>query len=150
MTLATVGIALRVEFSTRRAGVQIRWEQSERLRTGTMVALTPSHDMFRTTCLVAVVAARPLVNLSMNPPRVDIFLRSHADIEIDPQKEWVMVEAKGGYFEAYRYTLLALQRMYRERWGAPQYPLLPFPLSLPVFPQPFFGENKKKNFFFFN
>lgn len=91
------------------------WEQSKRLITGTMVALTPAEDMFKEVCRVAVVAARPLAGVSQNPPEIDIFFADPEDFEIDPQQEWVMVEARVGYFESYRHTLLSLQKMAQER-----------------------------------
>jgi helicase required for RNAi-mediated heterochromatin assembly 1 len=81
-----------------------------------MVALTPAHDMFQTICRVCVVAARPLVNLSMSPPSIDILFSSPDDLEVDPQMEWVMVEARGGYLEAYRHTLEAIKRMAFEKF----------------------------------
>lgn len=82
-----------------------------------MVALTPAKDMFKTICRVAIVAARPLAGVQMNPPEVDIFFASPGEIEIDPQQEWVMVECRNGYFEAYRHTLRSLQRMSIETYG---------------------------------
>lgn len=91
------------------------WEQSKRLITGTIVALTPAEDMFKKVCRVAVVAARPLAGVSQNPPEIDVFFADPEEIEIDPQQEWVMIEARSGYFEAYRHTLLALQKLSQER-----------------------------------
>ncbi|MCJ1436993.1 hypothetical protein MMC27_006376 [Xylographa pallens] len=111
VTFAQRGIAMRVEFSLRRAGKMIRWEQSKRLTSGTLVALTPATDMFATVCKVAVVAARPLVGLQQVPPSIDIYFNSSEELEIDPQKKWLMVEARSGFFEAQRHTLRALQRM---------------------------------------
>ena len=116
MTFAPRGIAVRVSFSLRRAGKKIRWEQSKRLLTGSIVALTPAHDMFRTICKVAVVAARPLSGLAQNPPEIDLFFATTNEIEIDPQQEWLMVEARSGYYEAHRHTLRALQKMSMERY----------------------------------
>ncbi len=114
LTASNRGLAQRIEFSTRRSGVQIRWETSQRLISGSMVALTPVNDMFKSVCKVAIVAARPLGNLRLFPPQIDIFFRSHKDIEIDSHQEWVMVQARNGYFESQRHTLLALQKMYYE------------------------------------
>lgn len=113
--LSPKGIATRVTFSTKRAGKRIIWEQSKRLISGTLVALSPSKDAFKTTCVVAVVAARPLEGVNQLPPEVDLFLKAD-DQEIDPQREWVMVESKVGYFEANRHTLTALQKVMRERF----------------------------------
>ena len=116
MTFTQQGIAARVTFSLRRAGKKIVWEQSKRLITGNMVALTPTRDMFRNECKVAIVAARPLAGVQQSPAEIDLFFATPEEIEIDPQVEWVMVEARSGYFEAYRHTLLALQKVMRERF----------------------------------
>ncbi|MCJ1404379.1 hypothetical protein MMC11_007604 [Xylographa trunciseda] len=116
VTFTQRGIAVRVEFSLRRAGKMIRWEQSKRLTSGTLVALTPAADMFTTVCKVAVVAARPLVSLQQSPPSIDIYFNSSDELEIDPQKKWLMVEARSGFFEAQRHTLRALQKMSCERF----------------------------------
>ena len=115
MTFSTKGIATRVEFSLRRSGKQIRWEQSKRLMAGGLVALTPASDAFKTVCRVGVVAARPLSGLQNTPPAVDIFFKTPTELEIDPQQEWLMVEARNAYWEAYRHTLCALQKMSQER-----------------------------------
>lgn len=96
----------------------ILWEQSKRLIAGSLVVLTPAKDKFQSTAIVATVAARPLEYLKLNPPEIDIFFARSEDFEVDPSIEWLMVEDKGGLYEANRHTLLALQRMMRE----------PFPL----------------------
>lgn len=70
--------------------------------------------MFQTRCAVAVVAARPLTGLQSNPPELDLFFANSDDLELDVQKEWVMVEERAGFFEAERHTLLALQKLMRE------------------------------------
>ncbi|KAF1985438.1 P-loop containing nucleoside triphosphate hydrolase protein [Aulographum hederae CBS 113979] len=114
VTLANRGIGVRVTFSLARAGVRVRWEQSKRLISGSLVALTPATDMFKTSCTMAVVAARPLDGLNQDPPEIDLFFARAEEIEIDPAKEWVMVEDRSGYFEAERHTLLALQKVMRE------------------------------------
>ena len=78
------------------------------------MVLTPKSDMFSCKAIVAVVAARPLAALEQNPPEIDLFIPRAEELEIDPAVEWVMVEDRGGLFEADRHTLLALQRMMRE------------------------------------
>jgi hypothetical protein len=79
--------AIRIEFSTDRAGKRIRWEQSTRLLQGTMVALSPASDNFASICRVAVVAARPFTGgLDQNPPTIDIFLENMEDLQLDPTK----------------------------------------------------------------
>jgi helicase required for RNAi-mediated heterochromatin assembly 1 len=113
------GLATRVAFSLSRVKKHIRWEQSKRLVTGSLVALSPADDAFQTTCILAVVAARPISALTQNPPEIDLFFARPEDQEIDPMKKWMMVECRASFFEASRHTLLALQHLMRE----------PFPLS---------------------
>ncbi|KAJ5836884.1 hypothetical protein N7447_002910 [Penicillium robsamsonii] len=96
ITLARSGFALHIQFSTRRAGKNIAWTYSNRLNPGTVVALTTKQNAFLSKCVVAVVASSP------------------DDIDIDPQQEWIMVEARAGYFEANRHTLTALQKLSKE------------------------------------
>ena len=92
------------------------WEQSKRLITGSLVALTPVNDMFKSICRIAIVAARPLDAVRQNPPEIDIYFGGPDEIEIDPQQEWVMAEARNGYYEASRHTLRSLQKMALEKW----------------------------------
>ncbi|KAI9793563.1 MAG: hypothetical protein M1816_007996 [Peltula sp. TS41687] len=115
-TFSQKGPAARVVFSTARAGKRIIWEQSKRLITGTLVALSPVQDKFRRDCKIAIVAARPLSGVQANPPEVDLFFSNPEESEIDPMQEWLMVEARTGYFEAYRHTMVGLQRMAGERF----------------------------------
>jgi helicase required for RNAi-mediated heterochromatin assembly 1 len=105
---------VRFNFSLSKVGRNIRWEQSKRLITGTLVALTPSDDMFRTKCIVAVVAARPLDGLKQNPPQVDLFFARAADLCIDSSIEFTIVEERASFFEAGRHTMMALQHVMRE------------------------------------
>ncbi|KAJ5853563.1 hypothetical protein N7534_006106 [Penicillium rubens] len=114
VTLARAGLALHIQFSTRRAGKNIAWTYSNRLNPGTIVALTPRHNAFLSKCVVAVVACRLMEAVEKDPPEVDLFLASPSDIEVDPQQEWIMVEARAGYFEANRHTLTALQKLSKE------------------------------------
>ncbi|RFU29613.1 hypothetical protein B7463_g6744, partial [Scytalidium lignicola] len=117
LRLSSVGAAFRVEFSSERAGKRIRWEQSKRLRTGTLVALSPSRDMFRTICKIAVVAARPISGgLDQNPPQIDLFWGDDNDADIDPNESYMMVESKMAYFEAYRHVLVAMQKLMTEKF----------------------------------
>lgn len=122
-TFARRGIAARIKFTTRRAKRRINWENSKRLVSGSIVALLPSDkkpvDLNDMT--VAVVAARPLAGVLCEPPEIDIYFGRTEDIQIDPQKEWIMIEAKQGYFEAYRHTLRALQKLSQEKYV--HYPL---------------------------
>jgi helicase required for RNAi-mediated heterochromatin assembly 1 len=113
-TFSNRGIGIRLNFSLSKVGKNIRWEQSKRLLSGTLVALTPSSDMFQTKCIIAVVAARPLDGLKQNPPTIDLFFARPDEIEIDPQIEFTMVEERASFFEAGRHTMSALQQMMRE------------------------------------
>lgn len=49
------------------------------------------------------------------PPEIDIYFANPDDIEIDSQKEWIMVESRLNYFESSRHTLMALQKLAREK-----------------------------------
>ena len=93
-TFANAGIAARITLSLRRSGKKVNWEQSKRLLTGAIVALTPVNDMFKSICHVTFIAARPLSGLQRNPPEIDIFSGATDEIDIDPQQEWVMIESK--------------------------------------------------------
>lgn len=116
VTFATKGLGIRISFSLSRVGKNIRWEQSKRLISGSLVALTPVSDMFRSQCVVAVVAARPLDLVRQH--QIDIFVKP-GDMDLDADVEWLMVEERSSFFEAQRHTLVALQKLTRE----------PFPLS---------------------
>ena len=113
-TFSQLGIAARIRFSTVRAGRNILWSASKRLTSGTLVALFPADDKLQQKCIVALVAARPGEGLKSNPPEIDLYFCRPEDTEMDPQQEWVMVEAKTGYYEAYRHTLRALQKLSNE------------------------------------
>lgn len=115
VTCSPKGLGFRIQFSTHRAGKNIAWEYSKRLITGSLVALSPADDVFRTQCVVAVVASRTLESVKMKPPQIDIFFAKPEDVEFDPQKEWLMVEAKDGYFESVRHTMTTLQKIDQER-----------------------------------
>ncbi|GFF45258.1 helicase required for RNAi-mediated heterochromatin assembly 1 [Aspergillus lentulus] len=116
ITFAQTGIAFRIRFSTNRSGKKIVWEYSKRLIAGSIVALSPASDSFRSKCVIAVVAARPLEGVKQEPPEVDIFFAQPEDANFDPHEEWIMVEARTGYYEAMRHTMTALQRLNRERF----------------------------------
>lgn len=85
------------------------------MKSGSLVALSPAKDCFKTQCVVAVIAARPLENVKKLPPEVDIFFAQPEEAEFDPHKEWIMIEARHGYYEASRHTMTALQKLSRER-----------------------------------
>lgn len=115
-TFTRNGIAARIKFSTRRAGRKILWAASKRLVSGSLLAMTPADDNFKSQCIVAIVAARPAELLERSPPEVDIYFSGLSDIQIDPQTEYVMIESKQGYYEAYRHTLKGIQKLSRERY----------------------------------
>lgn len=115
VTFSTMGLAVRVCFSTARSGRQIKWEQSKRLMPNSLLALTPAKDMFQTMAIAVTVAARPLEGLEKSPPEIDLFFARPDELEIDPEIEWVLVEDRSAYFEADRHTMLALQKMMTER-----------------------------------
>lgn len=75
----------------------------------------PSDEVFTKNSFVAVVANRSLDGVKQYPPEIDIFFANPNQMELDPQKEFVMVAAGHGYLEASRHTLRALQKMSTER-----------------------------------
>lgn len=85
-TFANAGIAARISFSMERTGKKINWEQSKRLISGTIIALTTKQDKFQSICIVGVVAARALAGLGQTPPEIDIFFGAPEEIEINPQQ----------------------------------------------------------------
>ncbi|KAL1606332.1 hypothetical protein SLS60_003734 [Paraconiothyrium brasiliense] len=116
------GLSAKVAFSLTRVKKLVRWNQSKRLITGTLVALSPADDAFQdpSKCLLGIVGARPLSALETNnPPEIDLFFAHPEEYDWDPARKWIMVESRSSFFEASRHTLLALQHMMRE----------PFPLS---------------------
>ncbi|EXJ91056.1 hypothetical protein A1O1_04163 [Capronia coronata CBS 617.96] len=120
-TFARRGLAARIRFSTQRVGKRILWQTSKRLTSGSIVALVRAKDKLTdlSGLVVGVVAARPLAGVLCQPPQIDIYFGRPEDVQIDPQEEWLLIEAKQGYFEAYRHSLRALQKLSQE----------PFPLS---------------------
>jgi helicase required for RNAi-mediated heterochromatin assembly 1 len=109
------GLAVKVAFSMNRVKKYIHWKQSKRLITGTLVALSPAEDGFKSQCIIATVAARPLSALeAANPPNLDLFFARAQDFEIDPMRNWIMVECRSSFFEASRHTLLSLQHIMHE------------------------------------
>lgn len=114
-TMSPQGPAPKVEFSHERSGKRIRWTQSKRLQQGTIVALTPRSNMFQSICRIAVVAARPISGVQQNPPQIDLFWGDENEAQFDPTEEYIMVESRLGYFEAYRHLLVAMQKLMTER-----------------------------------
>jgi helicase required for RNAi-mediated heterochromatin assembly 1 len=116
LTFAPKGVAARLQFSTARAGKNIVWEYSRRLIGGSIVALSPVGDHFKTKCIVAVIAARPLDQVKQQPHQVDVFFAHVEDAHFDRQQEWIMVEPRTGYYESLRHTMIALQKMTTEKY----------------------------------
>ncbi|KAF3928016.1 hypothetical protein AA313_de0200928 [Arthrobotrys entomopaga] len=105
-----LGICIKMNFSTNRARKKILWKHSKRLCPGTLVAM--STDNFTDVIRIATVAARPLEGLDYSFPELEVDLLMEAgELEVDPTKNWVMIESRNSYFEAYKHVLKALQRM---------------------------------------
>ncbi|KAK8099015.1 helicase-like protein [Apiospora kogelbergensis] len=102
------GPLCRVTFSTERAGKKIRWTNTRRLTPGTIVALSAVLDNFETQCKVASIVER-----FMDGPNVIVHLKwaSVDDAVFDPMEQLVMLESRHGFFEAVRYSLVALQNV---------------------------------------
>ncbi|KEF61299.1 uncharacterized protein A1O9_02864 [Exophiala aquamarina CBS 119918] len=117
-TFSRRGLAARIKFCTNRAGKKISWMTTKRLTSGSIVALIRKKDKMVdfSGVITAIVAARPLAGVLCEPPEIDIYFGRPEDIQVDPQEEWIMIEAKQGYFEAYRHTLQALQKLHQEKY----------------------------------
>lgn len=111
--LTRLGPMCRIQFSTERAGKRIRWVQTRRLTTGTLVAISTIEDGFRTICMPAVIADHPIRDLEQIPPTIQIFWGDTDDAIIDPTAELVMLESRSGYFEAVRHCMVGLQHVAR-------------------------------------
>jgi helicase required for RNAi-mediated heterochromatin assembly 1 len=111
------GPVCRVEFSTSRAEKRISWERSKRLRVGTILALTTLEDGFSKGCKIAIVAQRPYEGgLDQFPPQVDITWADPSEAVLDPEREMYMIEARTGFYEGARHTLIGLQLAASERY----------------------------------
>lgn len=113
LTFTDIGIATKVNFSSARSGKRIIWTHSKRLTPGTLLAMSTVKDKFKTHCKVVVVASRSGM-MEVWPPEVDLFFADPQEATVDPQQRYILLEARMGYFEASRHTLLALQRMVDE------------------------------------
>lgn len=119
-----MGLAARISFSTERSHIRVRWDQSERLTPGSLVAI--SDDGFKTNCSIVVVASRRLIGGLLpdatqgedeknTPPRIEIFWSRSEDAFIDPLREFVMIQPSSGYYEACRHTMIGLQMEAQQR-----------------------------------
>ncbi|PNY23393.1 Helicase required for RNAi-mediated heterochromatin assembly 1 [Tolypocladium capitatum] len=127
-SLRKIGASCRLSFST--APSQKPGRQSERLTPGTLVALSPRSDGFRSRCVVATVAIQPVEDDS--PPVIELFWANDGDAIIDPTLESVMLEPKGGYFEPLRHTMVGLQHAASFESRFDKYLFMPFTKHRPV------------------
>ncbi|TRX90944.1 hypothetical protein FHL15_008149 [Xylaria flabelliformis] len=110
--MTRLGPMCRIQFSTQRAEKKIRWTQTRRLTTGSLVVISTAADGFRTICMPAVVADHPIRDgLDKNPPTIQIFWGNTDDAVLDPTTELVMLESRSGYFEAVRHCMVGLQHV---------------------------------------
>lgn len=108
--MTRLGPICRVRFSIERAGKRIRWNQTRRLTTGSLVVLSTAKDGFRTICMPAVIADHAIRDgLDQNPPTIQFYWANIDDAVMDPAAELVMLESRIGYFEATRHTMVGLQ-----------------------------------------
>lgn len=108
--MSRLGPLCRIAFSTDHAQKRIMWQMSRRLRPGAVLAISTKRDNFSSICMTATVAQRPYRGgLDQNPPQVDIVWGNVSDYVVDPDMELIMVEARAGYFESVRHTLVGLQ-----------------------------------------
>ncbi|KAI0909254.1 P-loop containing nucleoside triphosphate hydrolase protein [Ustulina deusta] len=110
--MTRMGPMCRIQFSTERAQKKIRWTQTRRLNTGSLVAISTAKDSFKTICMPAVIADRPFQDgLDQIPPTIQIFWANTDDAILDPTAELVMLESRFGYFEAVRHCMVGLQHV---------------------------------------
>ncbi|KAI3318803.1 P-loop containing nucleoside triphosphate hydrolase protein [Xylariaceae sp. AK1471] len=110
--MTRLGPMCRIQFSTERAGKKIRWTQTRRLNTGSLVVISTAEDNFKTICMPAVIADHPIRDgLDQNPPTIQIFWSNTNDFILDPAVELVMLESRIGYFEAVRHCMVGLQHV---------------------------------------
>ncbi|KAJ0338479.1 hypothetical protein KNSL1_012435, partial [Colletotrichum chrysophilum] len=104
-----LGVMVRVTFSAVRTRQLVNWSASERLVPGTVVALSPVPDNFEKGCIVAVVTGRydEAIDSPETPPPLDLEIRDPevAASIMEPDQEYVMIEARSNYFEAVRYVM---------------------------------------------
>lgn len=112
--MTRLGPVCRMQLSTERAGKKIRWQTSQRLTPGTVVAISTVSDSFQSICKPAVIADRPIKHgLERRPPTIQLLWANIEDAVFDPTEELVMIESRRGFFEAVRHTLVGLQHVAR-------------------------------------
>lgn len=110
--MTRLGPMCQVQFSTQRCGKKIRWAQTRRLTVGTLVAISTAADCFKTVCMPAVISDHRIRDgLDQNPPTIHFQWANLNDAVIDPTQELIMVEARHGYFEAVRHSMVGLQHV---------------------------------------
>ncbi|KAK5626739.1 hypothetical protein RRF57_002454 [Xylaria bambusicola] len=110
--MTRLGPMCRIQFSTERAGKKIRWNQTRRLTTGALVAISTAEDGFKTICIPAIVADHQIQDgLDRLPPTIQIFWAKTDDAILDPTTELIMLESRSGYFEAVRHCMVGLQHV---------------------------------------
>ncbi|WBW74809.1 RNAi-mediated heterochromatin assembly helicase Hrr1 [Schizosaccharomyces osmophilus] len=114
--IATSSVVTKLSFSVR-AQKRISWATSRRLISGSIVLLSQDNfEHFR----VGTVCARPLSGLRKYPHEVDVFFHDF-NLELDSRKEFVMIEATSGYWEAYKHVLSNLQKLSGHRFPMKDY-----------------------------
>lgn len=110
--MTRMGPMCQVQFSTARSGKKIRWTQTRRLTVGTLVALSPASDGFKTICMPAIISDHRIRDgLDQSPPTIHFQWANPQDAVMDPTQELVMIEPRYGYFEAVRHTMVGLQHV---------------------------------------
>ncbi|EQB51524.1 hypothetical protein CGLO_08927 [Colletotrichum gloeosporioides Cg-14] len=118
VNIIRLGSMVRVTFSAVRTRQLVNWPASQRLVPGTVVALSPVPDNFQKRCIVAVVTGRydEAINCSETPPPLDLEIRDPevAASIMEPDQEYVMIEARSNYFEAVRHVMEGLKQAAKE------------------------------------
>ncbi|KEY65253.1 hypothetical protein S7711_01773 [Stachybotrys chartarum IBT 7711] len=109
------GAACRVSFRTERSTESVVWSQCNRLKDGSVVALAPKSDGFKTKCMIGVISTLYAKNVQdasgevKSFPEVDVYFAIQTDAIIDPNIEMVMIESTSGYYESIRHVMVGLQ-----------------------------------------
>ncbi|KAI1298087.1 P-loop containing nucleoside triphosphate hydrolase protein [Xylaria venustula] len=113
--MTRLGPMCRIQFSTEKAGKKIRWTQTRRLTTGSLVVISTAEDRFKTICMPAIIAEHRVQDgLDQTPPTIQIFWANMEDAVWDPTTELVMLESRAGYFEAVRHCMVGLQHVAKQ------------------------------------
>ncbi|KAF6831007.1 dead box helicase [Colletotrichum musicola] len=119
INIIRLGIMVRVTFSATRARSLVNWSASQRLVPGTVVALSPVSDNFEATCVVGVVAGRydETIPNTITPPPIDLEICNSQLVSglMEPDQEYVMIEARSNYYEAVRHVMEGLKQAAQAR-----------------------------------